>query len=82
MCPALLICFHFLRSEAEILHNEAWRVKTSPLLTVLGEKAESEVIQGERKRPEESPGMKNGMGAEGLRRMASVGWMVGRGEWV
>ncbi len=23
MCPALSICFHFLRSEAEILHNEA-----------------------------------------------------------
>lgn len=49
---------------------------------MLGEKAESEVIQGERKRPEESLGMKNGMGAEGPRGLVTVGWMEGRGEWV
>lgn len=41
-------------------------------------KAENEVIQGERKRPEESPGMKNGMGAEALWGMATVsGWWDG-----
>lgn len=59
MCPALSICFHFLRSEAEILHNEAERVKTSPLLTDSGKKAENKFIQGERKEPQVSPRKRN-----------------------
>lgn len=47
--PALLICFHFLRSDAENLHNEPWRVRGSPLLTVLAEEeAQAGVIRGER----------------------------------
>lgn len=56
--------------------------QNQPITYSVGREAESEVIQGERKRPEESPGMKNGMGAEGLRGMATVGWMVGPGEGV
>lgn len=82
-----MICFHFLRSEAEILHNEAWRVRTSPLLTELGEEAESGVIQGEKKKkkgkkgPWESLGMKDRVGAEGLgEEMAAVTGMMGLGK--
>lgn len=69
--PALSIYFHFLRSEAEILHNEAWRVKMSPLLTVLGEEAQSEVIQREKKKGrEKSSGMRNGLSTKGFKRIS------------
>lgn len=34
--PIDLLSFFFLRSEAEILHSEAWRVKTSLILTGMG----------------------------------------------
>lgn len=74
--PALSIYFHFLRSEAEILHNEAWRVTTSPLLTALGKEAQSEVIQGERKKLEKSFGMKNELGAKGLKKLDDC-WVDG-----
>lgn len=38
--------------------------------------------KGKEKRPEESPRIKKGMGAEDLREMTTVGCIVGRGEWV
>lgn len=56
--------------------------KPAHYLQCWARRQKAKLSKGKEKRPEESLGMKNGMGAEGLRGMATVGWTVGWGEWL